>query len=155
MSLHNGTAAETERKRMLEEQGHIILNLGQNQYGDLEDVCCNTIIEVKSSKNPRRKLKKKEKTQMGNLLALRKYRKIRYDIRFHGNNYHAPIWQEEYPEGIVSSFKLKATMNPPSKDLPEINSKRTANKSKGVKNGIHPEKKKNKKKEQTMEKVRK
>ena len=37
MSLHNGTAAETERKRMLEAEGHIILNLGQNQYGDLED----------------------------------------------------------------------------------------------------------------------
>ena len=47
-----------------------------------------------------------------------------------------------------------ATMNPPSKDLPEINSKRTANKSKEVKNGIYPEKKKNKKKEQTMEKVK-
>ena len=27
MSLHNGTAAETERKRMLENEGHIILNL--------------------------------------------------------------------------------------------------------------------------------
>ena len=51
MSLHSGTAAETERKKMLEEKGHIILNLGQNQYGDLEDVCCNVIIEVKSSKN--------------------------------------------------------------------------------------------------------
>ena len=63
--------------------------------------------------------------------------------------------QEEYPEGIVNSFKLKATMNPPSKDLPEINSKRTVNKSKEVKNGIHPEKKKNKKEEQTMEKVKK
>ena len=155
MSLHNGTAAETERKRMLEEQGHIILNLGQNQYGDLEDVCCNTIIEVKSSKNPRRKLKKKEKTQMGNLLALRKYRKIRYDIRFHGNNYHAPIWQEEYPEGIVSSFKLKATMNPPENGRAKTNSKSVINKNKEVKNGIYPEKKKNKKKEQTMEKVKK
>ena len=134
MSLHNGTAAETERKRMLEEQGHIILNLGQNQYGDLEDVCCNTIIEVKSSKNPRRKLKKKEKTQMGNLLALRKYRKVRYDIRFHGNNYHAPIWQEEFPEGIVSSFKLKATMNPPHGSVSEINSKSVVDKNRKVKN---------------------
>ena len=37
MSLHNGTAAETERKKMLEAEGHIMLNLGQNQYGDLED----------------------------------------------------------------------------------------------------------------------
>ena len=133
MSLHNGTAAETERKRMLEEQGHIILNLGQNQYGDLEDVCCDIIIEVKSSKNPRRKLKKKEKTQMGNLLALRKYRKIRYDIRFHGNNYHAPIWQEEYPESIVSSFKLKATMNPPENGRAKTNSKSVINKNRKVK----------------------
>ena len=58
MSLHSGTAAETERKKMLEEQGHIILNLGQNQYGDLEDVCCNVIIEVKSSKNGRRDISK-------------------------------------------------------------------------------------------------
>ena len=63
MSLHNGTQAETERKKMLEEQGHIILNLGQNQYGDLEDVCCDIIIEVKSSKNRRRKLKSSEKKQ--------------------------------------------------------------------------------------------
>ena len=49
MSLHNGTAAETERKRMLEHEGHIILNLGQNQYGDLEDVCHDIIIETHSS----------------------------------------------------------------------------------------------------------
>ena len=54
MSLHNGTAAETERKRMLEAEGHIILNLGQNQYGDLEDVCHDTIIEVKTSRHGRR-----------------------------------------------------------------------------------------------------
>jgi hypothetical protein len=53
MSLHNGTAAETERKRMLENEGHIILNLGQNQYGDLEDVCHDIIIEVKTSKHSR------------------------------------------------------------------------------------------------------
>ena len=67
MSLHNGTAAETERKRMLEAEGHIILNLGQNQYGDLEDVCHDVIIEVKTSKNGRRDLSKKEKMQMANL----------------------------------------------------------------------------------------
>ena len=35
MSLHNGTAAETERKKMLEAEGHVILNLGQNQYSSL------------------------------------------------------------------------------------------------------------------------
>ena len=128
MSLHNGTAAETERKKMLEAEGHIILNLGQNQYGDLEDVCHNIIIEVKTSKNGRRDLSKKEKMQMGNLLKLKPYREVRYDIRFHGNNHHSPIWQSEFPDRIVSSFKIRATMNPPEARQPKTNSKRTQNK---------------------------
>ena len=128
MSIHNGTAAETERKKMLEDQGHIIINLGQNQYGDLEDICCNTIIEVKTSKHPRRDISKTEKKQMENLLALKPYRKIRYDIRFHGNNHHAPVWQSEFPDRIVSSFKLRATMNPPEIKHQKTNSKRMQNK---------------------------
>ena len=131
MSLNNGTTAETERKKMLEERGHIILNLGQNQYGDLEDVCCNKIIEVKTSKNGRRDLSKREKEQMENLFKLKPYREIEYDIRFHGNNYHAPIWQEEYPDRIVSSFKLKPIMNPPTKEASQIVSKLKGNKKQG------------------------
>ena len=133
MSLHNGTAAETERKKMLEAEGHIIINLGQNQYGDLEDVCHNIIIEVKTSKNGRRDLSRKEKEQMENLLKLKPYRKIRYDIRFHGNNHHAPVWQSEFPDRIVSSFKLRATMNPPEARQPKTNSKRMQNKLQKVK----------------------
>ena len=125
MSLHNGTAAETERKKMLEAEGHIIINLGQNQYGDLEDVCHNVIIEVKTSKNGRRGLSRREKEQMRNLLKLKPYRKVRYDIRFHGNNHHAPVWQSEFPDRIVSSFKIRATMNPPEIRQPKTNSKRT------------------------------
>jgi len=128
MSLHNGTAAETERKKMLEAEGHIIINLGQNQYGDLEDVCHNIIIEVKTSKNGRRDLSRKEKEQMRNLLKLKPYRKVRYDIRFHGNNHHSPIWQSEFPDRIVSSFKIRATMNPPEARQPKTNSKRTQDK---------------------------
>ena len=134
MSLHNGTAAETERKKMLEAEGHIIINLGQNQYGDLEDVCHNVIIEVKTSKNGRRGLSRREKEQMRNLLKLKPYRKIRYDIRFHGNNHHSPIWQSEFPDRIVSSFKLRATMNPPEARQPKTNYKRTQDKLQKVKN---------------------
>ena len=133
MSLHNGTAAETERKKMLEAQGHIIINLGQNQYGDLEDVCHNVIIEVKTSKNGRRDLSRKEKMQMGNLLKLKPYREVRYDIRFHGNNHHSPIWQVEFPDRIVSSFKLRATMNPSENGKAKTNSKRTHYKIEKVK----------------------
>ena len=133
MSLHNGTAAETERKKMLEAEGHIIINLGQNQYGDLEDVCHNIIIEVKTSKNGRRGLSRREKEQMRNLLKLKPYRKIRYDIRFHGNNHHAPVWQSEFPDRIVSSFKIRATMNPPENGRAKTNSKRTQNKLQKVK----------------------
>ena len=133
MSLHNGTAAETERKKMLEAEGHIILNLGQNQYGDLEDVCHNVIIEVKTSKNGRRDLSRKEKEQMENLLKLKPYRKIRYDIRFHGNNHHAPVWQSEFPDRIVSSFKLRATMNPPENGRAKTNSESVMNKNRKVK----------------------
>ena len=133
MSIHNGTAAETERKKMLEGQGHIIINLGQNQYGDLEDICCNTIIEVKSSKHPRRDISKTEKKQMENLLALKPYRKIRYDIRFHGNHSHAAIWQEEFPTRVVSSFRLRLIMNPPEMKHPEIDYKSVENKNRKVK----------------------
>ena len=133
MSLHNGTAAETERKKMLEAEGHIIINLGQNQYGDLEDVCHDTIIEVKTSKNGRRDLSRKEKMQMENLLKLLPYREVRYDIRFHGNNHHAPVWQSEFPDRIVSSFKLRATMNPPEMKKPEIDYKSVENKNRKVK----------------------
>jgi hypothetical protein len=133
MSLHNGTAAETERKKTLEAEGHIILNLGQNQYGDLEDVCHNVIIEVKTSKNGRRDLSRKEKMQMENLLKLLPYREIRYDIRFHGNNHHSPIWQVEFPDRIVSSFKVRATMNPPENGRAKTNSKSVMNKNRKVK----------------------
>ena len=133
MSLHNGTAAETERKKMLENEGHIILNLGQNQYGDLEDVCHNVIIEVKTSKNGRRDLSRKEKLQMENLLKLLPYREIRYDIRFHGNNHHSAIWQVEFPDRIVSSFKIRATMNPPENGRAKTNSKSVMNKNRKVK----------------------
>ena len=133
MSLHNGTAAETERKRMLEAEGHIILNLGQNQYGDLEDVCHDVIIEVKTSKNGRRDLSKKEKMQMANLLRLKPYRKVRYDIRFHGNNRHAPVWQSEFPDRVVSSFKLRATMNPLACSSAKGNFTSDANKNRKVK----------------------
>ena len=133
MSLHNGTAAETERKKMLEAEGHIIINLGQNQYGDLEDVCHNIIIEVKTSKNGRRDLSRKEKEQMRNLLKLKPYRKVRYDIRFHGNNHHSPIWQSEFPDRIVSSFKLRATMNPSENGRAKMNSKGVINKNRKVK----------------------
>ena len=154
MSLHNGTAAETERKRMLEAEGHIILNLGQNQYGDLEDVCHDTIIEVKTSMHGRRKLSRKEKEQMANLLRLKPYRKVRYDIRFHGNYHHAPVWQSEFADRVVNSFKLRAIMNPPHDSVPEINSTLASNKNRKVKNGIHPEKTKGKKKEEAVEKVK-
>ena len=132
MSLHNGTAAETERKKMLEAGGHIILNLGQNQYGDLEDVCHNVIIEVKTSKNGRRDLSKKEKIQMGNLLRLKPYREVRYDIRFHGNNHHSAVWQSEFPDRILSSFKLRAIMNPPENGRAKTNSKSVINKNRKV-----------------------
>ena len=133
MSLHNGTAAETERKKMLEAEGHIIINLGQNQYGDLEDVCHNVIIEVKTSKNGRRDLSRKEKMQMENLLKLLPYREVRYDIRFHGNNHHSPIWQSEFPDRIVSSFKIRATMNPPENGRAKTNSESVMNKNRKVK----------------------
>lgn len=133
MSLHNGTAAETERKKTLEAEGHIILNLGQNQYGDLEDVCHNVIIEVKTSKNGRRDLSKKEKTQMENLLKLKSYREVRYDIRFHGNNRHSPVWQSEFPDRIVSSFKLRATVLFSGNERAKTNSKRMQNKKQEVK----------------------
>ena len=133
MSLHNGTAAETERKKTLESEGHIILNLGQNQYGDLEDVCHNVIIEVKTSKNGRRDLSKKEKTQMENLLKLKSYREVRYDIRFHGNNRHSPVWQSEYPDRIVSSFKLRTTILFSGNERAKTNYKSAINKNKKVK----------------------
>ena len=153
MSLHNGTAAETERKRMLENEGHIILNLGQNQYGDLEDICHDIIIEVKTSKHSRRDLSRKEKDQMTNLLMLRPYRTIRYDIRFAGNGHHGPVWQTEYPDRVLSSFKLSTNINTHPSNVP-ANSKSKANKNRKSKNGIHTEKKKDPKKVKAMEKVK-
>jgi hypothetical protein len=133
MSLHNGTQAETERKKMLEEQGHIILNLGQNQYGDLEDVCHDIIIEVKTSKGSTRYLKPKEKRQMKNLLALRKWRKVRYDVRFHGSKTQKPIWVEFWPQRILSSLKKPSDKTMNKKEAPQIVSKLTENKNRGGK----------------------
>lgn len=131
MSLHNGTAAETERKKMLEAQGHIILNLGQNQYGDLEDVCHDTIIEVKTSKNKRRDLSKKEKIQMENLLKLTRWRKIRYDIRFHGSSSQKPVWIEFCPDGIQSSLNKPTDNTMNKKEAPRVVSKSNENKKQG------------------------
>lgn len=130
-----GVEAETERKKMLEQEGHIILNLGQNQYGDLLDVCHLTIIEVKSSKHTRRKIRNSEKEQMANLLKLTPYLKVRYDIRFNGNTTpgHRVVWQSEYPDRVVKSFKLRAIMNPPDPSTPKINCKSQSNKNRKVK----------------------
>lgn len=133
MSMKNGTAAETERKKMLEEQGHIVLNLGQNQYGDLEDVCCNIIIEVKSSKNSRRDLSKREKEQMDHLLNLRKWRTIRYDVRFHGHGSQKPSWEEFLPSKPQSSFKSSTNKTKSKEEAPQIVSKLSKNKNKGGK----------------------
>ncbi len=91
---------------------------------------------------------------MVNLLKLKPYRKVRYDIRFHGNYHHAPVWQSEFADRVMSSFKLRAIMNPPHDSVPEINSTLASNKNRKVKNGIHPEKTKGKKKEEAVEKVK-
>jgi hypothetical protein len=135
MSTRNGALAEGERKKFLEAQGHVILNLGQNQYGDLEDICCNTIIEVKTSKHPRKKLKNKEKIQLQNLLDLRKWRKIRYDIRYTGGRFKKPQWVEFSPDRVVPSFLMPLNNTKKDKPKPQINSKRVKNKNKGLERG--------------------
>ena len=60
---------------------------------------------------------------------------------------------------FIALAKLNGTkgaiMNPPHGSVPEINSKLALNKNRKVKNGIHPEKTKGKKKEEAVEKVRK
>ena len=59
---------------------------------------------------------------------------------------------------FIALAKLNGTkgaiMNPPHDSVPEINSKLASNKNRKVKNGIHPEKTKGKKKEEAVEKVK-
>ena len=59
---------------------------------------------------------------------------------------------------FLALAKLKqpegSTMNPPHDSVPEINSKSVVDKNRKVKNGIHPEKTKGKKKEEAVEKVK-
>jgi hypothetical protein len=59
---------------------------------------------------------------------------------------------------FIALAKLNGTkgaiMNPPHGSVPEINSKLALNKNRKVKNGIHPEKTKGKKKEEAVEKVK-
>ena len=90
---------------------------------------------------------------MTNLLMMRPYRTIRYDIRFAGNGHRGPVWQTEYPDRVLSSFKLNTNINTPPASAPK-NSKSVVDKNRKVKNGIHTEKKKDPEKVKAMEKVK-
>lgn len=86
MSRFNGTSYETEYKRKREGEGHIILNLSPSEPGDLLDLCCHKIIEIKSCAEKEFKISKasRQKAQLQFLLDLagKTQWEIEYAIKF-------------------------------------------------------------------------
>lgn len=93
MSLHNGTAYETELKRMLEQSGRYVLNLGQNESGDLISFYDGiyTVHEVKSQMNGQMRFdfsSPKLRWQWNNLARTACYVDVEYAFRTKGK-----IWR--------------------------------------------------------------
>jgi len=100
MSLHNGTAYETELKRMLEQSGRYVLNLGQNESGDLISFYDGiyTVHEVKSQMNGQMRFdfsSPKLRWQWNNLARTACYVDVEYAFRTKGKIWH---FRTVYPD---------------------------------------------------------
>lgn len=100
MSLHNGTAYETELKRMLEQSGRYVLNLGQNESGDLISFYDGiyTVHEVKSQMNGQMRFdfsSPKLRWQWNNLARTACYVNVEYAFRTKGKKWH---FRRVYPD---------------------------------------------------------
>ena len=100
MSLHNGTAYETELKRMLEQSGRYVLNLGQNESGDLISFYDGiyTVHEVKSQMNGQMRFdfnSPKLRQQWNNLAMTACYVNVEYAFRTKGKKWH---FRRVYPD---------------------------------------------------------
>lgn len=100
MSLHNGTAYETELKRMLEQSGRYVLNLGQNESGDLISFYDGiyTVHEVKSQMNGQMRFdfnNPKLRQQWNNLARTAYYVNVEYAFRTKGKKWH---FRTVYPD---------------------------------------------------------
>ena len=100
MSLHNGTAYETELKRMLEQSGRYVLNLGQNESGDLISFYDGiyTVHEVKSQMNGQMRFdfnNPKLRHQWNNLARTACYVDVEYAFRTKGKIWH---FRTVYPD---------------------------------------------------------
>ena len=100
MSLHNGTAYETELKRMLEQSGRYVLNLGQNESGDLISFYDGiyTVHEVKSQMNGQMRFdfnNPKLRQQWNNLAMTACYVNVEYAFRTKGKKWH---FRRVYPD---------------------------------------------------------
>lgn len=102
MSLHNGTAYETELKRMLEQSGRYVLNLGQNESGDLISFYegIYTVHEVKSQMNGQMRFdfdNFKLRQQWDNLAMTAHYVNVEYVFRTKGKQWHVRCVQPDEP----------------------------------------------------------
>lgn len=100
MSLHNGTAYETEFKRMLVQSGRYVLNLGQNESGDLISFYDGiyTVHEVKSQMNGQMRFdfnNPKLRQQWNNLARTAYYVNVEYAFRTKGKKWH---FRTVYPD---------------------------------------------------------
>ena len=101
MSLHNGTAYETEFKRMLEQSGMYVLNLGQNESGDLISFAPDgtfTVYEIKSQMNGQMRFdfdSPKLRQQWNNLSVTANYVNVEYAFRTKGKKWH---FRTVYPD---------------------------------------------------------
>lgn len=101
MSLHNGTAYETEFKKYLEHLGHYVLNLGQNESGDLISFAPDgsyIVHEVKSQMNGQMRFdfsSPKLRWQWNNLARTAYYVNVEYAFRTKGKKWH---FRTVYPD---------------------------------------------------------
>lgn len=93
MSLHSGTTYETEFKRLLEQAGYYVLNLGQNESGDLISFAPDgtfTVYEIKSQMNGQMRFdfdSPKLRQQWNNLSVTANYVNVEYAFRTKGKQW--------------------------------------------------------------------
>lgn len=105
MSQKSGIRAESENGERLKAQGHKILFFSTKECADQEDVCCNTLVEVKTTIHKVKRLNAREQDQLRRLLEMQPWKTIRYDVKFIRIDGNKSAWMSFYPTEIVKSFK--------------------------------------------------
>lgn len=130
MSQKNGTRAEKENADRLIAQGHTVMFFSTTSPADLLDVCCKTLVEVKTTSFKIKKFSGRERDQLRRLLEMRESMPIRYDVKFIRLNGNHSVWESFHPVKVVSSLTPTSECTQTKMKIEKTALKSTMNKNK-------------------------